>query len=173
MHINPTLINLYHVCRREMWLHAHGIRMEHTSDTVLEGKLIGEHSYAERADKNRELALDVEGDISIKIDFYDAATRTVHETKKSDKAEAAHLAQVKFYLWALERAGIDDVRGVIEYPRLRTREHVHLTDADRQEIAQWIADIRALLAQELCPPVVQKNICRSCSYFDYCYSEEI
>ncbi|MBS1446990.1 MAG: Dna2/Cas4 domain-containing protein, partial [Odoribacter sp.] len=38
MNVTATLINLYHVCKREMWLHAHGIRMEHTSDLVTEGK---------------------------------------------------------------------------------------------------------------------------------------
>lgn len=32
MYINATLINLYNVCQRELWLHANGIRFEHTSD---------------------------------------------------------------------------------------------------------------------------------------------
>jgi CRISPR-associated exonuclease Cas4 len=51
MTINATLINLYHVCHREMWLHANGIRMEHTSDTVYDGKLLHETSYPQRAEK--------------------------------------------------------------------------------------------------------------------------
>nr|MBP8945773.1 Dna2/Cas4 domain-containing protein [Paludibacteraceae bacterium] len=42
MQVNATLINLYHVCKRECWLHANGIRFEHTSDLVYDGKLIHE-----------------------------------------------------------------------------------------------------------------------------------
>lgn len=39
INVTGTLINLYQVCKRETWLHANGIRMEHTSDVVTEGKL--------------------------------------------------------------------------------------------------------------------------------------
>jgi CRISPR-associated exonuclease Cas4 len=170
MQINATLINYYHICHRELWLHANGIRMEHNSDTVLEGKLIGETSYGERANKNREIALDLpDGRGAVKIDFYDAATRTVYETKKSDKAEAAHVAQVKFYLWALEQCGMDGATGVIEYPRLRTREMVTLSAEDRTLIETWIIDIQRIIAQDMSPSVLNKPVCKSCSYFDYCY----
>ena len=34
MTINATLINILHLCHRKLWLHAHAIRMEHTSDIV-------------------------------------------------------------------------------------------------------------------------------------------
>ena len=57
MTINATLINILHICHRELWLHAHAIRMEHTSDIVAEGKLLGETSYPQRADKNQELEI--------------------------------------------------------------------------------------------------------------------
>ena len=50
MTINATLINILHICYRELWLHAHVIRMEHTSDIVSEGRLIGEESYPQRAE---------------------------------------------------------------------------------------------------------------------------
>ncbi|MCU0342066.1 MAG: CRISPR-associated protein Cas4 [Spirosomaceae bacterium] len=55
MTINATLINYLHLCHRKMWLHYHAIRMEHTSEVVAEGKLIGEESYPQRADKNQEV----------------------------------------------------------------------------------------------------------------------
>jgi len=73
MTINATLINLYHVCKREMWLHANGIRMEHTSDTVAEGKLIHETSYPQRAEKYTEIEIG-----GSKIDFYDAKNKIIH-----------------------------------------------------------------------------------------------
>nr|HMP26120.1 Dna2/Cas4 domain-containing protein [Saprospiraceae bacterium] len=99
--ITATLVNLYHVCHRELWLHAHDIRMEHTSEVVYEGKLIGETTYPDRAGKNTQVELSVSLDMgsdredwvgAAKIDFYDAHNRTVHETKKSAKMEQAHIA---------------------------------------------------------------------------------
>ncbi|MEG2239082.1 MAG: Dna2/Cas4 domain-containing protein, partial [Bacteroidales bacterium] len=44
MNIIATYLNLYNVCKRELWLHANGIRFEHTSDLVFEGKLIHENA---------------------------------------------------------------------------------------------------------------------------------
>ncbi|MCC5943860.1 MAG: Dna2/Cas4 domain-containing protein [Bernardetiaceae bacterium] len=88
--ITASLINMYHVCKREMWLHANHINMEQTSDLVYEGKLIGETSYPQRSEKYTELVLE-----NAKIDFYDAKNKVVHEIKKSNKLEKAHIAQEK------------------------------------------------------------------------------
>lgn len=167
--VTATLINLLHVCHRELWLHAHEIRMEHTSDLVAEGKLIGETSYDRRPDKYTQVELD-----GIKIDFYDPRTRTVHETKRGRAIEAAHRAQVKYYLYKLrEQGGVADARGVIEYPDLRRTEAVPpLTEADVQEIVRWERAVAEIVAQPLCPPVIDKPFCRQCSYFDLCYIGE-
>src|SRR5690606_6231039 len=98
MTINATLINLYKVCPRECWLHANGIRMEHNSDTVADGKLLHETSYQSRNDKHSELSIEAnfEG-ISLfgKIDFYDVKRKIIHETKRGNKVESAHVWQVK------------------------------------------------------------------------------
>ncbi|MGB4577171.1 MAG: Dna2/Cas4 domain-containing protein, partial [Paludibacter sp.] len=67
MHITATHINLYNVCKRELWLHANEIRFEHTSDLVYEGKLIHETSYPQRSERYEELEID-----GIKLDYYDA-----------------------------------------------------------------------------------------------------
>ena len=60
MNINATLINYRHPYHRKLWLHAHAIRMVHTSDSVAEGKLLGETSYPQRATKNQELEISAE-----------------------------------------------------------------------------------------------------------------
>ena len=86
---NATLINLYHVCVRELWLHANEIRMEQHSEMVAEGKWIGENTYLSRSEAFREV--EVAGS---KIDYYDPNRKIVHETKKSDKMIHAHIAQV-------------------------------------------------------------------------------
>lgn len=175
--INATLINIYHICHRELWLHANGITMEHTSDVVYEGKLIGEESYPQRAEKNQELEIlaELDGGIraSAKIDFFDAQKGIVHETKKSDAKERAHVAQVKFYLFLLRKNGIPAHYGIIEYPKLRTTERVELLDDEMSEIENWIKDVSEIIHREVCPPKLSISKCRSCSYFDFCWSGEI
>src|ERR1051325_4377526 len=125
MNVPGTLISYYHFCKRRMWLHANGIRMEHTSDTVAEGKLIGETTYPQRPEKYTEIEIG-----GSKIDFYDAKAKVIHEIKKSDKAEEAHEWQVKYYIYLLQQNGIEDVTGILEYPKLRQTTTVELSAAD-------------------------------------------
>lgn len=167
MQLIATHINYYHVCHRKLWLFANGIQMEHTSETVAEGKLIGETSYPERAEKYTEVEVD-----GIKIDFYDARNKVVHEIKKSNKVERAHIAQVKYYIYKLEQQGIEGVTGLIEYPKMRERETVILDADDREQIRQWEIEIEQLVSNEICPPLLNKPICKQCSYYDFCYVEE-
>jgi CRISPR-associated exonuclease Cas4 len=167
MQIIATHINYYHVCHRKLWLFAHGINMEHNSELVAEGKLIHETSYPQRAEKYTEIALE-----GAKIDFYDAQNKVVHEVKKTDKVEVAHIAQVKYYLYLLKSNGVDGAEGVIEYPKLRQKELVQLGEEDIPEIERWKNEIRKILAGKDCPPLVKMRICKKCSYYDFCYSGE-
>jgi len=162
--ITVTLINLYHVCHRELWLHANEIRMEHTSDTVTEGKLIGENTYTDRAAKYTELELE-----GIKIDYYDTRNKVVHEIKKSDKMEAAHEAQVKYYLYKLRQHGIEGATGILEYPSLRHTAQVELTDQDIVDIQRWEVEILDIINREEMPSVIHKPVCKRCSYYEFCY----
>lgn len=176
MNINATLINYYHLCHRKMWLHANGITMEHTSDLVYEGKLIGEESYPQRAEKNQELEISVELEngvmASAKIDFFDAKNGVVHETKKSAAKEKAHVAQVKFYLYLLRKNGVKADYGIIEYPKIRQTERVELLDEDSVEVDKWVADVVRIIGQAVCPPKLPVSKCKSCSYFDFCWVGE-
>ena len=167
MNINATLINLYHVCKREMWLHANGIRMEHTSDTVAEGKLIGETTYPQRAEKYTEIE-----NGGSKIDFYDAKNKVIHEIKKSSSMEAAHEWQVKYYIWLLEQNGIEGVSGKLEYPKLRETKEIGLTEADKVYLQAVVKQIEKMVADEQCPQRINSKICKKCSYYDFCYIEE-
>jgi CRISPR-associated exonuclease Cas4 len=176
MIINATLINLYHVCKREMWLHANGIRMEHTSETVAEGKLIGETTYPQRSEKYTEVELSSplgggrEG--TGKIDFYDAKNKVVHEIKKSSSMEAAHEWQVKYYIWLLEQNGIEGIKGILEYPKLRETKEILLTEEDKVYLQAVVQQIEIMIAGEQCPPRINSKICKKCSYYDFCYIEE-
>jgi CRISPR-associated protein Cas4 len=142
--------------------------MEHVSDLVYEGKLIHEESYPQRTAKYEEMEVD-----GIKIDFYDAKNRVIHEIKKSDKIEPAHEWQVKYYMYVLERNGIKRVKGILEYPTLHQTSKVELTDNDREEIRKIEKEIEELANSDKCPPVISSKICKSCSYYDFCYCNEV
>lgn len=176
MTINATLINLYNVCHRECWLHANGVRMEHNSDVVADGKLIHETSYAERNLKHSELSIEAnfkDIDLYGKVDFYDSKNNVIHETKRSNKVEDAHIWQVKFYLWLLLLNGIENATGVIEYPLLRQTQKIELIGADIEILQKIIIKIRHLQQSENCPPVINAKICKSCSYYELCYIDEL
>ncbi|GAA4317923.1 Dna2/Cas4 domain-containing protein [Compostibacter hankyongensis] len=144
MTLNATLINLYHVCPRECWLHANGIRMETTSEIVADGKLLHEISYPQRPGKYTEIELSStfhEIELMGKIDFYDAKEKVIHEIKRSDKAEVAHEWQAKFYIWLLELNSIAGARAVLEYPKLRQTSEVTLSIPDKTYLQEVIYKI--------------------------------
>ncbi len=167
MQTTGTHFNYYQVCKRKLWLFANGINMEHTSDLVYEGNLIHEESYPQRSSKYEEVEMD-----GIKVDFYDARNKVIHEIKKSDKVEKAHEWQLKYYLYVFERNGIAGVTGILEYPVLRKTETILLSDIDRETILTMEKEIQAIIESEVCPPLEKKRICKSCSYYDFCFSRE-
>lgn len=167
MIITGTHFNYYQVCKRKLWLFANGINMEHTSDLVYDGKLIHENSYPQRSERYEELELD-----GIKIDFYDARNKIIHEIKRSDKVEQAHEWQVKYYIYVLEQNGIDGITGLLEYPTLRHTAKIDLTDHDRRKIVEMKHEILKIIQSDDCPPTINAKICMNCSYYEFCYVKE-
>ena len=158
-------ITYLHLCHRKLWLHHRGMRMEDNSQSVAEGKLIGETTYSRRPRRWKELDLG-----TLKIDHFDPVTNTVREVKKSPKLEHAHLAQVKYYLLALERRGVAGTSGHIEYPKHRRSTEVPpLSEADRQEIRGWELEVERIVGLPTCPELVRKSYCRSCAFRDFCF----
>jgi len=141
--------------------------MEHTSDLVTEGKQIGTNTYPQRAERYQELQIG-----NIKIDFYDAKNKVVHEIKKSKAKSAAHVAQVKYYLYILEKIGIENPTGILEYPTLRETEPVILSATDRSDIQRWEAEVETIVSAETVPSKLTRTKCSKCSYFEFCWSEE-
>ncbi|KKX47646.1 CRISPR-associated protein Cas4 [Sphingobacterium sp. IITKGP-BTPF85] len=167
MQITGTHIAYLHTCHRKLWLFANGIQMEHTSETVAEGKLISETTYLDRSRKYTELAID-----GIKIDFYDAKNKVIHEVKKSNKVEQAHLAQVKYYMYILSRNGVHDPSALLEYPKLKQRDTIHWNDEIMTLGNQWENEALEIITQKYSPPLVKLNICKNCSYYEFCFIHE-
>lgn len=167
MHITGTHINYYLICHRKLWLFANSIQMEHNNDAVTEGKLIHETSYSYRSSKYEEIAVD-----GIKIDYFDAKNKVIHEIKKSSKLHQAHLWQVKYYIYVLERNGITDVSGILEYPKERKTEEVFLSSVDREQIKEFEIEISDIIHSSNIPPIINKSRCKNCSYYEFCYVNE-
>ncbi len=165
--ITGTHFNYYFLCHRKLWLFANSINMEQNSDLVYEGKLIHETSYPQRSEKYTEIEID-----GIKIDYYDARNKVIHEVKKSDKRELAHEWQLKYYMYILHKNGIDGVTGILEYPRLRRTDEIYLSTRDCEEIEIIKQKIETIIHSSDCPLRLNQNSCKNCSYFDFCWSGE-
>lgn len=139
--------------------------MESGHVNVALGKQLTENAYNRRPKKWKELDLG-----HIKIDHFDPSTRTVHEIKKTPRLEKAHVAQVKYYLAEMEKLGIPDVKGLIEYPKQRKTTSVSLGADDRERVKDWIEQVEEIVSREACPTLVPKSYCKSCAYYDFCYS---
>jgi CRISPR-associated exonuclease Cas4 len=162
--ITATYINYYHICKHKLWLFSHGIKMEHTSDLILEGKSIHKNTFLQRAKKYTEVSL-----AGGKIDFYDAKKKIIHEVKKSSRMLHVDVWQVKYYIWLMESNGIFGVTGKIQYPVFRQTKTVTLTDADREYLIAIRKEIQEIIEIKKPPRRVRKDICPSCSYYDFCW----
>jgi CRISPR-associated exonuclease Cas4 len=167
MQITGTHINYYSICFRKLWLFANNIQMEQNSELVSEGKLIHETSYPHRSEKYEEIEID-----GIKIDYYDTKNKVIHEVKKSDKMEIAHHWQLKYYIYVLQQNGIEGVTGILEYPKLRKTEEVILSIRDCEEIMFIKKNIESIIHSTNCPEKQKQQMCKNCSYFDFCWSGE-
>ena len=167
MQVTGTHIHYYFNCHRQLWLFANGINMEHTSEDVFEGKLIHETSYQQRSSKYEEIAID-----GIKVDYYDAKNKVIHEIKKSSKLLESHAWQVKYYIYVFALNGIKGVRGVLEYPKERKTEEVFLSIPDKERLEELIDDIDKIIHHTFCPDRIDHRKCKKCSYYDFCYSGE-
>ena len=167
MHLTGKHINYFHICHRKLWLFDHGVSFQQTHEHVQDGTLLHLTAYPQRAKRFREVQLG-----GIKIDFYDPVDRVVHEIKRSDKMEAASVAQLQYYLRVLERHGVTGPTGVLEYPKLRRTQAVALTEADRAAVEVWEAGVAEVVGRPQCPTVINKPLCKQCSYYDFCYCGE-
>ena len=153
MIITGTHFNYFHICHRKLWLFANGIAMEHTSDAVYDGKLLHENSYPQRTDRYQEIEI-----AGVKIDFYDKKNRVIHEIKKTDKIEDAHEWQLKFYIYKLEKIGIDGVSGILEYPVLRKTSRVYISEIDRTRIIADEKSIENIISADKCPKIGRAHV---------------
>lgn len=159
--ITGLMVYYYFVCHRKLWYFMRGIRLEQTSELVQIGKIIDETTFAQE-----EKYIDIDGVIN--IDFIQHK-KLLHEVKKSKAIEQASIWQVKYYLYYLEKRGVQGVTGVIHYPVLKDKVEIRLSIEDKQRLDTVVADILALYDCQSAPTCGRKKLCVSCAYRDFCF----
>ncbi len=159
--ITGSMVYYYYVCKRKLWYFAHQLDMEHTSELVGIGKLIDEDSYSR---EKKHILIDD----TINIDFLQS-WKTVHEVKKSKSIEPASIWQLKYYMKILKEKGLEIEKGVLDFPKLRKREIVHLEEGDEAEIEKNVKEIYEIINSKTPPHICSKGICKKCAYYEFCY----
>lgn len=159
--ISGMMFYYYFVCKRKLWFFANEIQMESENEDVIIGKLIDENSYS------RELK-HVLIDNTVNIDFI-KEWKILHEVKKQKSVEEAGIWQLKDYIYFLRKRGINIEKGILDYPKLKKREEIFLTEEDEKRIEEVLLEIREIVNLKLPPKLEKLKICKKCAYFEYCY----
>lgn len=159
--IGGVMVYYYFVCKRKLWFFTNGITLEQDNELVGIGKLIDETSY--KREKKHILI-----DENISIDFL-RDWKVIHEVKKSRKIEKASEWQLKYYIWLLRKKGIDIEKGILDYPLLRKRKEVFLTDQDEERLQAVVVEINKIILLKSPPVINKKSICKKCAYYELCY----
>ena len=157
---NGIKINYLYVCERKLWLFDRGIQMESSSDKVLLGKLLCEHSYP-REDKKEILI-----DNLINIDI--VGDDEIREVKYSNRLAHADRIQLLYYLYYLKQLGIEK-RGVINYPKIRKREDIVLNNEASREVEAALIRLHEILGMGKPPQLKKLPYCTKCAYYEFCW----
>lgn len=161
--ITGTMVNYYFVCQRKLWLFTHDVQLEHESDLVAQGKLIDETTYAEE-----KHGIEIDG--TVVMDFSKVKDKVIHEIKKSNAVEQAHEWQLKYYLYVLNGMGVKGFSGEIDYPKLKKRIKVTLSPEDESKMQDILNQIEMIKHTELIPDTINKQFCKKCAYYEFCWS---
>lgn len=159
--VTGMMIYYYHVCRRKLWYFSHNLNMEQNSESVAMGKFIDENSY-DRKTKNILI------DEFVNIDFLDE-WKIVHEIKKSKTVEEASIWQTKYYMMILKEKGLEVEKGIIDYPIIKKRKIIELSDEDIDYLNEVIKDVELIISRDDVPELKKISICKKCAYYEYCY----
>jgi CRISPR-associated exonuclease Cas4 len=161
MTITGVKVNYYFICKTKLWLFSHNIQMEKEDENVQMGKLIHESRYQR---EKKEVIIDS----AIAIDFIKKGDiLEIHDVKKSKKMEDAHRYQLLYYLYYLNKRGVEAI-GILNYPLLRKKEVIVPNEKDFDEIEGVIAGIGSIVSGRM-PEPKKKRICKRCSYYEFCF----
>lgn len=159
--ITGIMVYYYEVCQRKLWYFLHEIQMESDNSNVILGRLLEENTYT-----RDEKKITIDGVIN--IDFF-RTKKVLHEIKKSKVMEQASILQVQYYLYYLEKKGLVGMKGILDYPLLKQKVEVELTEVDRKHLDEILPKIEMIMMLDVPPDIEKKSICKKCAYFDLCF----
>lgn len=155
------MVYYYFICERKLWYFINEINMEQNNELVNIGKILDETTYT-RENKNIMI------DNTINIDFIKNGA-ILHEVKKTKSIEEAGIWQVKYYIYYLEKRGIQNIKAKIDFPLLRESKEITLKQNDRKVLENVIKNIEEIAKKEVPPKIIESRICKKCAYYDLCY----
>lgn len=135
--------------------------MEQNSELVELGKILDETSYIR---EKKSILIDN----TINIDFIKNNT-VIHEVKKTRAIEEAGEWQIKYYIYYLEQKGVKNIEAVVDYPLLKQKREIFLTEEDRKILKNIIEQIKKTMTEERPQETINNKICKKCAYYDFCY----
>lgn len=161
--VGGTYIWYYCICKREVWLLAHGIEADQQDENMQMGNVIHESSY--QRDSKEIQFKDSKFDVISK----DNGKLVVGEIKKSSKYLESAKMQLLFYLKELEESGIS-AEGVLMFPDEKKRETVVLDDESKKKLENIVSDIERIVSMEKPPEPFRINFCKKCAYAEFCWA---
>lgn len=159
--ISGTMIEYYFICKKHLWLTLHNINMEYKSELVRIGKIIDETCYGKN--KKHINILD-----KINLDFIDNHF-IINEIKPSKYPKEYSKWQIKYYLYFLKKLGVNNVKGKLVYPKIKTIIKIDLSESDEKCLLMVIKEIEKIKNMNVPPEGLSKSKCKNCSFFDLCY----
>ncbi|MBN4074634.1 MAG: CRISPR-associated protein Cas4 [Alkaliphilus sp.] len=155
-------INYYFVCKRKLWYHSRNLSMEHTSTRVEIGKELQSQTYQRQ---KKEILIDN----TISLDFIEKGL-IINETKLTKSMADATLHQILYYIYYLEKKGVEGVTGEINYPKSKVKKTVELTAENRDELEVVLGEIHLIKSSNIAPGIKNEKKCKKCSYYELCFS---
>ncbi len=163
MKISGSLIQAYIICPRQAWLMSHQITGNQYNEFLVIGRLYSEETYKR---EKKEILID-----GNKIDVIKEknGVLTLIETKKSSKMINAAKMQLLNYLYSFSKKGFS-VKGEIRVPKEKKIIKIDLSKENVELLKKTLNDIEMLIKKEIAPEPVRKNLCKTCSYNEFCWS---
>lgn len=161
--VNGTLIWYYFQCKREVWLMARKITPAQDHANIEIGRHIHEKSYKKN---KKEIVI---GNIKFDVVKQKNSKLIVGEIKKSSKFEKSSMYQLYYYLYELEKAGVN-ASGELLFPEERKKISVELTNEIKAELDAIVLDIESIAENERAPKANLSRLCSVCAYAEYCWA---
>ena len=163
--ISGSLLQAYEICPRQAWLMSRQITADQQNTYLDIGRLISQESFAR---EKKEIYIP---DLAAKIDYIKKKDGEffVAEVKKSSATMESGIEQLKYYLFLLEKKGIQ-AKGLIKIPKEKKSMEIELTEEDKKRIKEKVSDLQQLVRQKNPPPVKKIKQCKSCAHYEFCFS---